>query len=290
MSIGDQMIYYALYFFVCFVHERPISSHLYMFHGSHSQEFSSEILLSLVEMTQFQESLQKYYGDHFTVNIDDMMLDKQYWIEYPHSRSFPQSAIVYDHKHKNGINSSRISGALHNLKQVVSTSASPRSCSGPHVAALGMYLDSNAALTPTASNGSVASGASSGSNVSSGTDIEMTRMEESQERPVESLEPLEMDKIQEYIRKAQGIYMKYIDVSSPFEVNVSYQTRKHVMDTLNEMEFVDGTGMDVESQKMYFRKIYKLFMPTMNELHILLASSYLRFKSTSLFHKLVSDD
>ena len=277
----------------------PISSHLYMFHGSHSQEFSSEILLSLVEMTQFQESLQKYYGDHFTVNIDDMMLDKQYWIEYPHSRSFPRSAIVYDHKHKNGINSSRISGALHNLKQVVSISASPRSCSGPHVAALGMYLDSNAALTPTASNGSAtsaasngsaASAASSGSNVFTGTDIEMTRMEESQERPAESLEPLEKDKIQEYIKKAQGIYMKYIDVSSPFEVNVSYQTRKHVMDTLNEMEFVDGTGMDAESQKMYFRKIYKLFMPTMNELHILLASSYSRFKSTSLFHKLVSDD
>eukprot|EP01084_Bolivina_argentea_P229009 386633_1 len=78
------------------------------------KEFSTEILLSLLELTQFKESILYYYNNEFRNDMDDIindgsiydMNDQQKWditqcIRWPkNSKTFPRSVIVYDKFHE----------------------------------------------------------------------------------------------------------------------------------------------------------------------------------------------
>lgn len=219
-------------------------------------------------MTQFQELLKQYY-------TDDTFPDDKSSIKTP--GSIPRSAIVFD-------------GEEPEESEQKTKVKSPTSLPLPMEA-----LTSNSTTTTsaeiTASTHSIGSAASAGSTGSTGTDVDGSGVEMVEvPEPEDSIEPLELDKLSKFIEKAQGLYMKYMSIGSPFEVNVSYQTRKTVEHKLNKLEFVSGTDMDDVSLKSTVRQIYRLFAPTMQELHALMLSTFFRFKSTALFDKVLAEE
>eukprot|EP01083_Nonionella_stella_P205858 749257_1 len=57
-----------------------------------AQEFSTEIILCLIEMTQFQQLVHRFYTNHFC--LDPLELDTEHWLKMP--PNVPQSSIVSD--------------------------------------------------------------------------------------------------------------------------------------------------------------------------------------------------
>lgn len=231
------------------------------------QEFSTEIILCLMEITQFQQIVHRYYRENYHRRAygNRDILTKQYWLTASHTAAVPRSSIVFGAVNKRDSN-------ISNITTTTTSTASSRQLS---------VIEMEMVQSTTQSSG--LSGASGTSAASEDTQIDVADLGD---LAIE-YEP-EMTKCEEFIQRAQSIHNKYICVGSEFEVNLSWTTRCVLADKLNKLlQCHDAGGVQMDEEDRVI-EIYQLFIPTMDALHLLLRSTFLRFTSSALFEQLMS--
>eukprot|EP01084_Bolivina_argentea_P194741 334191_1 len=229
------------------------------------KEFSVEIMLSFIEMNQFQQSVYEFAElvNEFELNENLLPIDVDWrmhfdFIIYP--SSVPNSSIVHDE-----LETAEIALCYHlGLKNNSTESSSDSSCDE--------YDNNN--NNNIYLNGPVRVRGISVSTNTAALTCGYNPRKNSTRHKSDYHKEIEIKKI-EFLIRAHKLYVKYISLESKLKINLTFKERKKFMKQMGKFnKWVNVKDNDGKRLKMLF----KLFETPMERMFILLNLSFVRFK------------
>eukprot|EP01084_Bolivina_argentea_P152086 265351_1 len=248
------------------------------FMGHLIKEFSIEIMLSLIEMSQFQQSVREFAEEIHEFEYDDNMepMDPEWRVrvtaEFPiYPSCIPHSAIVWDDLNKGEVALCRHLGIKND-----SLSADTNYSNGFGIR-LDTYDDDYDGSERVQLEGMNSRNRKSSSiNLRSRKSSSVTaNIRNSTSVNIRSSTEIEVKKIELLIR-SHKLYAKYIEKGSVLEMNLTQEQKGQMIGTMRGFnEWVNMQDNDGNQLKMLFQ----LFEKTMEEMFTILNASFIRFKS-----------